>query len=73
MKKWITGFLICSALIAPAALASARTDCLNAAKAQFKTDSGTCKDLQNKERRDCQRDAGKKFKEARKACPGKAK
>ena len=73
MKKWITGLLISSALMASTAFASERTECLKAAKAQFKTDMGACKDLQDPAKKDCKSAAGKSFKAARKACPAKEK
>ena len=71
MNKVIAGFLLSSALMVPAAFASARSDCLAAVKTQFKTDFMACKDLQGKDKKNCQKDAVKKVKIARKACPAK--
>jgi hypothetical protein len=73
MIKRIIAFAFSIAIMAPAALASERSDCLKAAKETLKADLMACKEKTGMDKKDCKKEAHKKAKEAREACKSKPK
>ena len=73
MKKLIATLVLSSVLLAPAAMASERSDCMKEAKQTLKADMQACKTMKGKEKKECKSEASKKAKEAREACKSKPK
>jgi len=71
MNKLFAVFALSLALSAPAVIASERGDCLKNVKQTLKTDEAACKEMKGKEKKSCIRDARKKAKDAKAACPAK--
>ena len=65
--------LALASLMSVSALASPRSECLKTNWKTLKADLETCKDLKGNEKDGCRKEASRKAKEAKAACPSEQK